>query len=600
MSLKTKFLSLFAIFIVVNLISGLFVISVISGQKGDAVIVNLAGKQRMLNQKMTKEALAVSRGLEKEEALKKTADMFDRTLKGLIAGDEKLGLPPTEDEGILKQLGVVQTLWKEFSSQINIVLRGSLRLNKAYRYIRDENIPLLKEMNRAVVMMEEANAPSKQVNIAGRQRMLIQKISKESILFSQGMIGKHVLDSTVSLFNTSLSHLLSKDTQDHLAVQNQRIREQLESVRSHWFQFSENVDILSESSSEVGKALTYLRENNITLLKEMNKAVHLYEQHSRAKVDRLQMIQVLSVSLVIVIVILGWLFFVRPLVNLLTRVITELEEGALQVRAASNEISSSSQDLAESASTEASSIEETSSSLEQISEMTNKNASSVADVNNLATNAKRRAEGAENAMKNMLASVQDINESSSRISNIIKVIDDIAFQTNLLALNAAVEAARAGEMGKGFAVVAEEVRNLAQRSAQAAKETASLIEESVKKAEQGGEIAQDAERMSKEVTEEINKVSTIIEDISVATSEQSEGVHQISLAVNQLDGLTQRIAANAEEEAASSEELSAQSEQMSEMVAQLGEFVHGVKGHSTSSGMQQPKKNAPRQLKAGA
>ncbi len=95
MSLKGKFLTLFAVFIIVNLLSGLFVISVISGQKGDAVIVNLAGKQRMLTQKMTKEALAVSRGLEKEENLKKTADLFDRTLKGLISGDAELNLPPT-------------------------------------------------------------------------------------------------------------------------------------------------------------------------------------------------------------------------------------------------------------------------------------------------------------------------------------------------------------------------------------------------------------------------------------------------------------------------------------------------------------------------
>jgi methyl-accepting chemotaxis protein len=163
--------------------------------------------------------------------------------------------------------------------------------------------------------------------------------------------------------------------------------------------------------------------------------------------------------------------------------------------------------------------------------------------------------------------MEEINSSSKRISDIISVIDGIAFQTNILALNAAVEAARAGEQGRGFAVVASEVRSLAQRSADAAKEIKGLIGVSVDKVEVGTKLVQDAGATMAEIVASVQRVTDIIGEISAAASEQSEGIGQVNGAVGQLDQMTQQNAALVEESAAAAESLKEQSVRLSGVVA---------------------------------
>jgi methyl-accepting chemotaxis protein len=194
----------------------------------------------------------------------------------------------------------------------------------------------------------------------------------------------------------------------------------------------------------------------------------------------------------------------------------------------------------------------------------------------MASQARAAAEKGSAAMQRMSEAISKIKASSDQTAKIIKTIDEIAFQTNLLALNAAVEAARAGEAGKGFAVVAEEVRNLAQRSAQAAKNTADLIEGSQENANHGVAVSTEVEGILREVVEGVQKVADLIGEVSSASEEQARGIDQINTAVAQMDQVTQSNAANAEESASASEELSAQAREINDMVAALAEVVRGA------------------------
>lgn len=193
----------------------------------------------------------------------------------------------------------------------------------------------------------------------------------------------------------------------------------------------------------------------------------------------------------------------------------------------------------------------------------------------LSEQAKVAADKGNGEMTEMMNSMNEIKKSSDEISKIIKVIDEIAFQTNILALNAAVEAARAGDAGMGFAVVAEEVRNLAQRSAQAAKDTAGIIENNINMSKTGVEVANKVGESLAEITVQAKKVNELMDEISAASQEQSQGISQINKAIVEMEKVTQENASTAEESAASSEQLSAQAENLKEMVGRLVELVEG-------------------------
>ncbi|MFH2035879.1 MAG: methyl-accepting chemotaxis protein [Candidatus Zixiibacteriota bacterium] len=267
----------------------------------------------------------------------------------------------------------------------------------------------------------------------------------------------------------------------------------------------------------------------------------------------------------------------NPLVNAMNR----LDQGAEQVASASLQIAGSSQQLAENSSEQASSIEETSSALEEMSGMTRQNADNSNQVNVLSVEAKKKAQKGSMAIDSLSTVMTEIKISSDETAKIIKVIDEIAFQTNLLALNAAVEAARAGDAGKGFAVVAEEVRNLAQRSAEAAKNTNSLIEQAQKNAENGVTATNDLVGIFRDISSGIEKVSTLISEVSTASDEQAKGVDQVNSAVGQMDQVTQTMASTAEESASASQELSMQADQLKQVVWELGKIIGGGETQKT-------------------
>ena len=256
-------------------------------------------------------------------------------------------------------------------------------------------------------------------------------------------------------------------------------------------------------------------------------------------------------------------------VDNLEQALSQVAGSSQQVASASGQISSGSQSLAAGANEQASSLEEVSASLEEMSSMTRQNAENAIQAKNLSGEADQNAKQGTEAMERMSSSILKIKESSDQTAKIVKTIDEIAMQTNLLALNAAVEAARAGEAGRGFAVVAEEVRNLAQRSAQAAKNTADMIGESVKNADDGVKISRDVARSFEQITTSSRKVNDLIAEIAAASKEQAVGIKQVNDAVSQMDKVTQQNAANAEESASASEELSSQAAELQAMVNQF-------------------------------
>jgi methyl-accepting chemotaxis protein len=272
--------------------------------------------------------------------------------------------------------------------------------------------------------------------------------------------------------------------------------------------------------------------------------------------------------------IVGWII-IRTVGRILRAMSRQLDDGAEQVAAAAGQVSASSQSLAQGASEQAASLEETGSSLEELSSMTRRNADSAASAKTLSGETRAAAETGNNDMAEMRRAMDAIKSSSSDIAKIIKSIDEIAFQTNILALNAAVEAARAGEAGMGFAVVAEEVRALAQRSANSARETADKIDVAIRNGEQGVTISEKVAESLGIIVEKARKVDQLVGEITTASNEQSQGIGQINGAVSQMDKVTQNNASSAEETAAAAEELNAQATMMKESVASLRLLVDG-------------------------
>jgi len=333
-----------------------------------------------------------------------------------------------------------------------------------------------------------------------------------------------------------------------------------------YLQFKSEVSHMIPISDAMGAALMKLLERRESAIAKSTESAAEEASESKAAIA-------ISAAVVVAFSIILAILIIRSVTASITRAVTTINDGALQISSASDQVASSSTSLAQGASEQASSVEEVSATLEEATAGVTSNTENARQADILAKQANVAAKDGLAKGEELVESMKEVTESAAKIANIVKTIDQIAFQVNLLALNAAVEAARAGEHGLGFAVVADEVRNLAQRAANSAKETGTVIEEAVTQIKKGSEIANAASSSFREIDDKAKKVSDLIGEVTLSSREQAEGMSQLSMAMSQIDQVTQQVAANSEEAAAASEELNAQAAAAIEAVAVLAKIV---------------------------
>jgi methyl-accepting chemotaxis protein len=277
----------------------------------------------------------------------------------------------------------------------------------------------------------------------------------------------------------------------------------------------------------------------------------------------------LALIALLVAVGVGSGFTVQRAAGDLRRIVDELRNGAMGLASSSEEFTSTSRSLANSATQQASAITETTASTSQVRSMAEANRESAEGAAEDMERASRLIGGTVESMGHLTTWIGEVRDSSRKISKIIKAIDEIAMQTNILALNAAVEAARAGEAGAGFGVVADEVRNLAQRCAQAARETTTLIEESILQADKGQRRLEDMAQAVNELTPVADSTRDRVKNVSQASQEQSHSIREVGEALSHLESLTAQVAAGAEESSVTSQELSKQANSLSTVANRL-------------------------------
>ncbi|VAV83990.1 Methyl-accepting chemotaxis protein I (serine chemoreceptor protein) [hydrothermal vent metagenome] len=617
----------------------------VSAQKSDGTVMNMAGRQRMLSQKMSKEVMALLQGKAEATEVLGTVELFDKSLVALISGDAQIGIPATKEPEIQAQLGKVKRQWVDFEANLTELAEHAGKRAELYGYVSGRNEELLSEMNKAVGLIDKAGFNARTLNLAGRQRMLSQKMTKEVMALDNGVGSAAQTLATVALFDKTLNGLLRGDKGLGLtAIRKTSIASQLRNVEGLWKPFKKNIEGLIKQIGAIEKNRSYVLANNVPLLKEMNKGVNMFERVSAAKVATLKKTQVGFLAATIIVFVIAWVVLARIIIkpvqevaslatsiadgNLteedvrvrsndeigslaetvnamkfnLNDMMQKIRSGAKRVSGSSEELAQANTDFSQRITEQSGSIEETAATIEEISAGVNQNADTCRETNKVATDCRNKAEEGGTVMHSMMSSIEDINSSSKKIADIINVIEEIAFQTNLLALNAAVEAARAGEQGKGFAVVAVEVRNLAHRSSKAAKEITGLIKENLEKAEGGTQYAQMTQANLEEIIDSVKKVSDQVAEISAASSEQATGVEQVNKAISQLDQVTQQNASMLEQSTATGEQMNAESSRLLELVGHFRLKVGGSEGAATKHKKGRaatPNAEAPAQGKAG-
>jgi len=500
------------------------------------------------------------------------------------------------DSGFSSKFDNAMSYFNQLASKRNAISSLSLSVGQGIGYYSQMNVAFMDTMNYIVHISNNASV-TQQLSAfggfinskerAGQERAVITET------FAQNKFGPGMFEKFIGLVTTQGNYadvFLSYANEEQIDFYNLRMQGQ----------FVDEVNRMKKVAAEkaadgnFGIEASYWFDNvtgKINLLKDVeDKLTGDLQVLTRRLAQEAHQEEIwlwIVTSIILGITIFFGFITIQAIVIPINSAINGLTESMKKSTTFVDRVALASKQLSDGATEQASSLEETSSSLDEMASMTKQNADNASQANQMAIESRNQAEDGDVAMREMKEAMDGINDSSSKISKIIKTIEEIAFQTNLLALNAAVEAARAGDHGKGFAVVADEVRNLAQRSAVAAKDTAQLIEESINNAKIGSDIANKAGDVLSQIMDSSKKVADVINEIAAASKEQSEGIGQITNAVSQMDTVTQQNASSAEQTAFASGELKKQSGNLRYLIGDLQGLVGGG---SNSNGM-------PRSLK---
>jgi len=577
-SIKAKLMPWVLMLFVLSIFMGGSVYYNLSVQKDDGFLINIAGKQRMLSQKMTKEILSFRTmyknklGAKRKSMTKSTMKLFDTTLNAFINGgtisisnNKTIYIKQISNKDILNQFKKTKIIWLDYKKTLNkILLNPKAKLDSSSII---KNIDLLKSSNKAVQMMQKSLEDKNSILttmiialiILGIAFFIVTMVAINKAVvnplhtFEDGLKGffDYMNQQTTNVEQIKIHH--NDEIGNMTNAVNDNILNIQKGMESDRKVIAEIEDVLIKINAglysytvkgeahnkDINSIKNLLNQTISTLQKQLNQVTTVLSEYGNANFTHT--VEVKGSTGTVASVLLG----TRALGSSISELIATISMTGNTLNTDIEILTNSSNSLSTASNQQAASLEETAAALEEITSTIINNTENVQTMSHYASKVTNSVTEGQTLAKQTTDAMDDINHEVTAISDAIGIIDQIAFQTNILSLNAAVEAATAGEAGKGFAVVAQEVRNLASRSAEAANEIKALVENATTKASSGKIISDKMIHGYDELNENITKTIELISGVSAASHEQQQAIEQINSAVTELDQATQENASAA-------------------------------------------------------
>nr|WP_263315204.1 methyl-accepting chemotaxis protein [Methanothermococcus thermolithotrophicus] len=590
-SVKTKILSTIAILVLIIMGVSSTVIIVHDSMKDDGQVINLAGKQRMLIQKMTKEAFVykVEREENDRKDLKETSELFDKTLNGLISGSEELGIPPAPDK-VKPQLLKVKQLWDPYYEKIKIIYSKNPddpEVEEALNYLDEHDAELLTEMNKAVMLY--SNLYDEKLKFANNVAMASTVLALLVGIVSMIFIKRTVLDQLKDLERMSSEFANGNyNIKRKVNFNDDEIGKIFSSIKKIYHNFKEDMEKQEENNKLLGKTFTEIFDV-MNKVAEGDFTVRLDESGERNRLQKTINKTIDNIN--------NLIKDLKSQIIDLNKEIKTLREEIERAKETSDQVADAASQVATAATDQANKLQDISQDLENTGEVVegtyNAAIDAVNSANEIEENSGIGVQKVENAIDTMQRitnviddlgkAIQELGDESKKINEVTVLIKDIAEQTGLLALNASIEAARAGEAGKGFAVVASEIKSLAEeigKSVDDIAKTITGIQGKVEKTIDLGLTGKDEVDKGVIAIDEVNnafmKIKESVDKAAEKINAIKEGAKQASENVQQALNNVQDIASISEEFAATAEELTASAEEQNRIMDEISKATEEI------------------------